>query len=32
MNIMKILGLTKVFRITSSVDEAMLPPQTPHPE
>jgi anti-anti-sigma factor len=31
MNIMKILGLTKVFRITSSVEEAMLPPQTPHP-
>jgi len=32
LNIMKILGLTKVFRTVSSVDEAMLPPQTPRPE
>jgi anti-anti-sigma factor len=32
LNIMKILGLTKVFRIVSSVEEAMLPPQTPRPE
>lgn len=27
VNIMKILGLMKVFRVASSVDEALLPPQ-----
>jgi anti-anti-sigma factor len=32
VNIMKILGLTKVFRIASSVEEALLPPQPQQPD
>jgi len=32
VNIMKILGLMKVFRVASSVEEALLPPQSPRPE
>jgi anti-anti-sigma factor len=31
VNILRILGLMKVFRVVSSVDEALLPPQPPDP-